>query len=257
MPRPLRTYSNSKIYHIILKGIDSQDIFYNNDDRNFFLNQIQLTKKQFYFQVYAYCLMSNHIHMVIRVENDFLSKSMQSLSIRYAHYFNQKYERVGPFLQNRFKSKNVENQRYFMDVCRYVHRNPEKAKISKTEDYKWSSYKEYIGKEKIINKKVLLHYFDNNIDEFIKYTIGNKYENINDFAEYEMIDKLSDEKLADIICNLYKLENKQEIKHLFKNKTNEDIENNLLLLKEISGTNITQISRVIGVNRKKIKKIFK
>ena len=116
MPRPLRTYSNSKIYHIILKGIDSQDIFYNNDDRNFFLNQIQLTKKQFYFQVYAYCLMSNHIHMVIRVENDFLSKSMQSLSIRYAHYFNQKYERVGPFLQNRFKSKNVENQRYFMDV---------------------------------------------------------------------------------------------------------------------------------------------
>ena len=72
-----------------------------------------------------------------------------------------------------------------------------------------------------------------------------------------MIDKLSDEKLADIICDVYKLENKQEMMFLFKNKTNEDIENNLLLLKEISGTNITQISRVTGVNRKKIKKIFK
>ena len=89
--------------------------------------------------------MDNHIHLVIRIEDEFLSKAMQSLSIRYSQYFNYKYERTGPFFQNRFKSKNVENLKYFLEVCRYIHRNPEKAKMSKTEDYDWSSYKEYIG----------------------------------------------------------------------------------------------------------------
>ena len=75
--------------------------------------------------------MDNHIHMVIRIEKEFLSKAMQTLMIRYVHYFNKKYKRTGTLLQNRFKSKNVENQRYFLEVCKYVHRNPENAGITK------------------------------------------------------------------------------------------------------------------------------
>ena len=149
MSRPLRTFSNSKIYHIILKGINNQDIFLYDSDKVFFLNQLLFTKNQFNYQIYSYCLMDNHIHLVIRIEDEFLSKAMQSLSIRYSQYFNYKYERTGPFFQNRFKSKNVENLKYFLEVCRYIHRNPEKAKMSKTEDYDWSSYKEYIGNSKI------------------------------------------------------------------------------------------------------------
>ena len=133
--------------------------------------------------------------MVIKVEKEFLSKAMQSLMIRYVHYFNKKYNRTGTLLQNRFKSKIIENQKYFLEVCRYVHRNPENAGIAKTENYKWSSYNDYINNGKLVDKNVLLHYFGNNIKEFIDYTNKyNQYDDLNEFAEYEMTGQLNDEK---------------------------------------------------------------
>ena len=75
MPRPLRVFSNSKVYHIILKGIDSQTIFY--DDQEIFLKQISITKNEFDYIMYAYCLMVNHVHLVIKCDDIFLSKAMQ------------------------------------------------------------------------------------------------------------------------------------------------------------------------------------
>ena len=87
MTKILRTYSNSKTYHIIFKGIDNQDIFYEDEDRIFFLKQISKTKNIFNYSLYAYCLMDNHIHLVLKCENDFLSKIAQSLMIRYVHFF--------------------------------------------------------------------------------------------------------------------------------------------------------------------------
>ena len=118
MPRPPRLYSHSKVYHIILKGIDDQDIFYDDRDREFFLKQISITKSEFNYMLYSYCLMGNHVHMVIKCLDVFLSKCIQSLLIRYVYYFNKKYKRKGPLVQNRFKSKHVENLQYFIDVCR-------------------------------------------------------------------------------------------------------------------------------------------
>ena len=155
MSRLPRKFANSQIYHIILKGIDGQDIFYDDQDKKIFLKQISITKQNFNFIIYAYCLMTNHIHLVIRCKDNLLSKSVQSLAIRYVYYFNKKYERTGSLFQGRFKSKVVESQEYFLELCRYIHRNPEKAGIALTQSYKWSSYNEYIGKENLINKKVL------------------------------------------------------------------------------------------------------
>ena len=253
MPRPLRIYSKSKVYHTIIKGIDNHNIFFDEKDRLFFLKQLLTIKNQFNSQIYSYCLMSNHVHLVIKIEDEFLSKFMQSMSIRYAHYFNCKYERKGPFLQNRFKSKCVENQKYFLEVCRYIHRNPEKAKIAKTEDYKWSSFKEYIGKEKIINKNILLHYFNNDINEFIKYTILSDLNNVNDSIEYEIIEKLTDEELINIIISKFGINKNEDISSFFKNRKN--IEKDLIWIKNIQGTNITQISRVTKIGRKILKRI--
>ena len=102
-----RYYSPSKIYHIILKGIDNQNLFYDDSDRRIFLNHLVKTKKDFNFNLYSFCLMDNHVHMVMKSEKDFLSKSMQSLTIRYVQYFNRKYKRTGPLVQSRFKSKSI------------------------------------------------------------------------------------------------------------------------------------------------------
>lgn len=257
MPRPLRRYGNSKVYHIIFKGIDDQDIFYDDQDRKVFLKHISITQENFNYTVYAYCLMVNHVHMVIKCQDEFLSKAMQSLLIRYVHYFNKKYKRIGPLLQNRFKSKNVENQIYFVDLCRYVHRNPEKAGIAKTQDYEWSSYKEYIGKAKIVNKNVLLHYFNNDVNEFIKNTTKTMpYESLEDYYEYELMGKLTDEQLANIIMEKFKIEDISNISVFFKNKSNDELVDDLEIIKNIKNTNITQVARTIRVNRKLIEKLW-
>ena len=158
--------------------------------------------------------------MVIQCPDEFLSKSIQNLLIRYVHYFNTKYKRVGPLFQNRFKSKNVESQAYFIDLCRYVHRNPEKAGIAKTQDYEWSSYKEYIGKAKIVDKNILLHYFNNDVNEFIKNTTTLLFDEcLEDYFEYELVEHLNDEQLAHIIMQKFNIKDISDIAVFFKNNT--------------------------------------
>lgn len=237
----------------MIKGIDSQDIFYDDQDRRIFLKHIIKTKKEFTNQIYSYSLMDNHVHMVIKSEKEFLSKAMQCLMIRYVHYFNSKYKRKGTLVQSRFKSKCIEDQRYFLEVCRYVHRNPENAGIAKTQDYQWSSYHEYLGKAKIIDKSVLLHYFNNDIKTFSNYTLKeDNYDYINELAEYEMIEKLTDAQLATIIMKVFKIKDIVEIADFFRDKNK--LKENVRKLKLIKGTNITQLARVIRVSRYLIEK---
>ena len=171
--------------------------------------------------------------------------------IRYAHYFNSKYKRTGSILQNRFKSKNIETKDYFLRVCRYVHRNPENAGICKTEDYQWSSYKEYLQKEKLIDKKILLYYFNNSLDTFIQFTKNTDYlQDLEDLADYELLEKLTDEQVIEKIRKILKIQNIREIKDYDKKKRNEKLQQ----LKVIEGTTKVQISRILGINRKIIER---
>ena len=254
MTKQIRKFSTSDVYHIIIKGNNDSDIFYDDMDRKIFIEKVKLTKKEFKYKVYAYCLMSNHVHMVIEVPKENLSKAIQSLTIRYVSYFNKKYDRKGPFVQNRFKSKNIENQRYFLEVCRYVHRNPEKAGIEKTNRYKWSSYQEYIGKENIIEKNTLLYYLNDNIENFIKYT--NKVESINEimnYADFEINNKLNDQELINIILEKFNYDSIDKAINHFKDKENlKDLEE----LKNINKITKAQLSRIIRVDKRIIEKYW-
>ena len=257
MPRALRIYSYSKVYHIIIKGIDSQDIFYDKQDRKIFLKYLLENKIQYDYKIYAYCLMINHVHLIIRVNDEFLSKIIQSLLIRYVSYFNKKYDRSGTLFQDRFKSKRVENQKYFLDVCKYVHRNPEKAGICKTEKYEWSSYIEYINKEKIIDKSVLLHYFNNDINEFIKFTTENdELSQLDDLAEFEIIDRLTDNQAINIIMQKFNIKDIIQFEKYFKNIPKEELNQKIMKIKKIRGITITQIARIIRRNRRLIEKMW-
>ena len=257
MPRPPRLYSKSKVYHIILKGIDNQDIFYDDQDREFFLKQVSITKQEYNYKLYSYCLMSNHVHMIIKCQDVFLSKSIQSLLVRYVYYFNKKYKRNGPLVQNRFKSKQIENLQYFIDVCRYVHRNPENAGIELTQNYEWSSYKEYTGRKRIVDRNVLLHYYNDDISKFIEDTIKNVNEkNIEDYIEYELIGKLNDEQLTEVIIKKFKIENICDVPNFFKINDEEVLEKCIREIKNIPGTNKNQVARVTRLGRKRIEKIW-
>ena len=257
MARTRRVYSNSKTYHNILKGIDNQNIFYEDQDRNVFLKYMLITKKEYNYDIYSYCLMDNHVHMVIKSEKEFLSKIFQSLMVRYVQYFNKKYKRSGTLIQGRFKSMNVENLNYFLKVCRYVHQNPENAGIAKVEDYKWSSYKEYLGKGKLVDKSVLLHYYDNDIDKFIKDTKKcDCKEYLRELAEYELIRKLTDEQVANTIKTIFDINETNEISQYFKDLSKQDIAKCIRKMREIIGTNKTQIARVTRINRYTIEQIW-
>ena len=253
MPRIARKYSKTNIYHIIIKGIDNQVIFYDEADKKVFMEKIAETRRLIEYKIFAYCLMNNHVHMVINIQDDLLSKVIQSLCIRYSSYFNKKYMRSGPLFQDRFKSKCVEDQKYFLDVCRYVEQNPEKAGICQTQNYIWSSYHEYIGKGKIIDKDTLLHYFNNNIENYKIFTTKGNSENEYDFLEYELKEKLLDEELSNIIVKKLNLDNINDYPNLSK----EEFEKSIEILKNIPYTSINQISRVTRVNRYQIMKLWK
>ncbi len=257
MPRTPRTFCDSKVYHVILKGIDNQDIFYDDQDRYVFLDNIVESRKKYTYKLLAYCLMNNHVHMVIQVEDFLLSKAIQSLTIRYVYYFNKKYEREGHFVRDRFKSKMIEGKAYFLEVCRYVHRNPEKANINKTENYKWSSYNDYISGKGITSTDLLLHYFNNNITDFIKYTLkAENLDDISNMADFEIINKLTDDQLANIIKNKFKLDSIEDVPIFLKNTTKENVERIVKEVNKIIGTNPRQISRVLRINKKRVYKIL-
>ena len=249
--RALRRYSNTGVYHIILRGIDKQDIFYDDQDRNVFKKIIKITSDIYKYKVYCYCLMNNHIHLVIRIKDNFLSKGIQSIEIRYLRYFNKKYERTGGLFEDRFKSKTVENKEYFLNLCRYVHRNPEKALIEKVENYKWSSYIEYIGTEELIDKSVLLYYFENNIEEFKKFTHSNLYDNIH-YVEFEIMKAISDEELINLILQELKIKDLNEL-IIFDKKQKEE---KLKIIKKLGIKNVAQVSRVTKINKRIVKRIL-
>lgn len=114
------------------------------------------------FAILSYCLMPNHIHLQIRTFEVEIWKIMKGINWRYARYFNERYSTVGHVFQGRYGSKIIENNYYNLIVNRYIHLNPVKDKLTlKPEDYRWSSYRIYLGEEKskLVDEKEILGYF--------------------------------------------------------------------------------------------------
>jgi len=155
MTRPLRTNSGTGIYHVMLRGINKQIIFESPLDYGKFLNllyqmvyPIDESRKPMPPKciIYAYCLMPNHVHLLIQEKNQNLSNIIKQIAAAYALYFNKKYERCGHLFQDRFKSESVADAAYFFTLLRYIHQNPVAGGLcEKVDDYEWSSWREYIG----------------------------------------------------------------------------------------------------------------
>jgi putative transposase len=173
MPRQSRRLSKSKIYHVMERGNEKKAIFLDDEDKQRFMTILSLKNENNGYSVYAYCLMDNHVHLVIDERQDSVSRIMKSINISYAGYFNRKYSRVGHLFQDRFKSEPVEDDRYLLAVIRYIHQNPVKAGIVKhAKNYKWSSYCEYLGENdeqgKIIDRKYILEMFHSDEEKAVK-----------------------------------------------------------------------------------------
>ena len=253
MPRQPRRKSGTNVYHCIIRGINKQDIFLDRQDYFKFKKEIKLTQEIYSYKLYSYVLMSNHIHLQIKDEKENLNQFMKSLQIRYANYFNKKYNRTGHLFQDRFKSKTVEDLYYFLNILRYIHQNPVKARISKVDMYEWSSYKEYIcNKQDLISRKernFVLQLLSNNekeaLSRFMK--INKELVKISDskeLLEYEIKNNLTDSEVIYWIKDKLGISNIQEIQNYDKEKRDKTIAK----IKQIKGCSQKQISRILGIN---------
>lgn len=145
MARSLRKKSSTGIYHVMLRGINGQPIFDEEEDRYRLLSTFYRYKRVSGFQLFAYCFMENHIHLLIQENEETISQVVKRVSASYVYWYNRKYERSGYLFQGRFLSEVVENDSYFLTVLRYIHQNPVKAGLQKrVEDYQWTSYHCYL-----------------------------------------------------------------------------------------------------------------
>ena len=147
MPRQARKRAESGIYHIMLRGINRQQIFEDAEDNQKFLQILKECKEISGFRLLAYCLMGNHIHLLLKEGQESLEQVFKRICGRFVYWYNVKYQQTGHLFQDRFKSEPVENDAYLLTVIRYIHQNPVKAGIcERAEDYPYSSWQEYLTK---------------------------------------------------------------------------------------------------------------
>ncbi|MFC1657879.1 transposase [Candidatus Omnitrophota bacterium] len=144
MPRTKRMLLENACYHIINRGNQKQKIFIEGADFEKYLEICKHYKNRYKFKLYAYCLMPNHIHLIIDIKktND-LAKIMQGLTQTYTSWFNNKYNKVGRLWQGRFKSMVIQKDKYLIDCLKYIELNPVRASLASSPGgYSWSSWQE-------------------------------------------------------------------------------------------------------------------
>ena len=147
MARPLRIEYPGAFYHVISRGNARQKIFVSDGDKHKFLSFLETGVAPFGYRIHAYCLMDNHYHLLMETANANLSKILHRLNSGYSTYFSRKYHRPGHFLQGRPKVLLVDKDAYALELSRYIHLNPVKARVVKRPElYRWSSCKYYFKK---------------------------------------------------------------------------------------------------------------
>lgn len=249
MPRAARRKSKTGIYHIMLRGVNKQDLFEDDTDRLEFLNTIFRYKKISNIEIYAYCLMSNHVHLLLKEKGQSTSTYVKQISSGYVYYFNSKYARTGHLFQERYKSEPVEDEDYFLIVLRYIHQNPVKANIvSSVDEYKWSSYKDYL-KRKRINFELAMNLFKayskDPLNEFTRY---NNLKNQDECLEIKTIKPKSDDEIRETILYMGNFKQVHEIQQAEKEKRKE-----MMRQLKSEGASIRQLQRITGLSYKVIR----
>lgn len=239
MARLAREISENGLYHIVFRGVNRQHIFEEASDYEMLRNILIELKKEMKYEVYVYCFMSNHVHILLKEKNTGdISLIMKRLLTKYARWYNIKYKRSGALIANRYKSKPIDVDEYFLSVVRYIHQNPIKANITNNIiEYEWSSYKEYItGKQGLADKEFVMEMLTK--DEFVEF---HKEEEELSFTVDDRT-KISDDEIRINILKEIGIEPKH-IGEMEKSQRNEILKR---LKKKYS---IRQLERVTGISR--------
>lgn len=259
MPRPLRTVSETGIYHVMSRGNRRKVIFHDSEDKQRFINIMINKKMNGSFSLYGYCIMDNHYHLLIKEEKESLSTIMKMINSSYAIYYNDRYQGVGHVFQDRYRSEAINNDTYLLGVTRYIHNNPIKAGIEKRiEDYPWSSYQQYFYYKKdneLVNISFILSLlsddFDKSIDKFAEFNnMVNNDIYLEDYCEKEEEDKVR--RLIEQTLN----ENEINMDDLINSRQNIVLRNSMIKdIKSSSMLTISKLANITGISRSIINKV--
>ena len=158
--RKQRIHYPGAVYHAIARGNNRDNIFFDSNDKRKYLELLTKYKGKYDFQLLAYVLMDNHVHLLVKVNDDPLSKIMQGIQLTYTQYFNQRYLHVGHVFEQRYKAFICEKYEYLMKLLCYIHQNPVRANVKEGINYLWSSHQYYNhGKAGIVTSNFILELF--------------------------------------------------------------------------------------------------
>ena len=240
MARTARVKSESNIYHIMIRGINRQLIAEDEEDNQKLKEILSQGKKVCGYELYGYCFLGNHIHLLMKEGKESLEQIFKRIGSRYVYYFNQKYKRIGHLFQDRFKSEPVNDDSYLLTVLTYIHKNPVKAGLSNTvEEYRWSSYREYIGDPSLIDVEFILGMITKG--QLIELHKMEPQVDVLDIRQgnFRMTDEEAIEKVQEI-CGV----EARDLASMDTSKRN-------LYIKRIceNGISIRQISRITGISK--------
>ena len=246
MPRAARTKSETGIYHVMLRGADRRIIFSDDEDCDRFLDTLQKARESSGFKLYAYCLMGNHVHLLIEEEKEPLELIFKRIGASYVYYYNWKYGLHGHLFQDRFLSEPVESDAYFLDVLRYICQNPVKAGLcSSPSDYPWLGCS-CVGKGEILTDGIqhLTDMSEEELTEFLTQPCTSSHLEDNGSK------RLTDREASDRICKTCVCKNVQEIGGWDVQRRNDAV-----LAALDSGVSIRQLSRLTAISKAVIERI--
>lgn len=248
MPRTPRGQSESGIYHVMLRGIDRAQLFYDAEDHLAFIERLSKYKEKYGYLLLAYSLMGNHVHMLIREGSSGLSQDIKSLATSYAHWFNEKYDRSGYLFQSRFKSEPITSDGYLLQALHYILNNP--VKIGQPITH-WTSYNDYISDDKqgaaLTDTSYILEMFSTNhhkaVELFIDF-VSQEHDNDTSFIDEPEKQRPKDSEAIELIKGIAQVQSCIDLSSMDKNRR----DHTLALLKK-EGLTIRQLARLTGINR--------
>ncbi|MBR1814898.1 MAG: transposase [Lachnospiraceae bacterium] len=246
MPRQARCFSEGNYFHVMIRGINKQAIFLDDADRRKFLKTILRFAEETNVDILAWCLMSNHVHLLLKAEG-LPDLFMKKIGCSYVPYFNKKYGRVGHLFQDRYKSETIRDDRYMLAVVRYIHMNPENANICKMSDYKWSSYNEYVTGGELVHTDLILNMLGgvDGYTQFMETTDKNSYMDIDEHSN------LSEKEIQELFSKLFPA-GKHNIQRLLPSERSQ-----LIVSLCEAGLTAAQISHVTGLGKNVVYSVLK
>lgn len=243
----VREISPNGVYHVIVKGNNKCDVFCDDEDNLKFLYILRDMQMDGRLDCYAYCLMGNHAHLILRFKKESISDVMMVIMLRYVKWYNQKYDRTGRLFENRYFSKPITTTKYLLAGINYIYNNPVKAGICKNAgDYRWSSYRllrTYVPGLSELTEGVKQLPIQDELDDILCQNYQLDY--------FVPKPKLTDSEARELVKETTQLAEWRETQDLSKNDINLCIS---VLLE--NGANVKQICRVLGVTRYNVKKFI-